>query len=82
MILHPYFHRGSWVFDDEYTGLVKEPFVAGVPEVLEILLDKQKIVDPKKGFSLIFSETAFPEQLQRISREPEKGTWATGSGEG
>ena len=32
-----------WVFDDEKTGLVRESFVAGVPEILEALLEQQGI---------------------------------------
>ena len=38
MVLKPYKWEGMWVFDDDRTGLVREPFVAGVPEILEALL--------------------------------------------
>ena len=56
MIIHPYFHKGSWVFDDEATGLVKEPFVAGADTMLDI------ITDGHKECSLTFSATDFPDR--------------------
>lgn len=28
MILQPYWHAGTWVFDDDAVGLVKEPVVS------------------------------------------------------
>jgi hypothetical protein len=40
MVVKPYKWEGMWVFDDETTGLVREPFVAGVPEILESLLEQ------------------------------------------
>ena len=43
MVVKPYKWEGMWVFDDEKTGLVREPFVAGVPEILEPLLEQQGI---------------------------------------
>ena len=33
MVVKPYKWEGMWVFDDDKTGLVREPFVAGVPEI-------------------------------------------------
>jgi hypothetical protein len=27
-VINPYNHLGMWVFDDESTGLVREPFMA------------------------------------------------------
>src|SRR5271157_2647157 len=33
MVVKPYKWEGMWVFDDEKTGLVREPFVAGVPVI-------------------------------------------------
>ena len=30
LIIRPYWSDGTWVFDDPATGLVREPFVAGV----------------------------------------------------
>ena len=43
MVVKPYKWEGVWVFDDEKAGLLREPFVAGVPEILEALLEQQGI---------------------------------------
>ncbi len=79
MVLKPYRWAGMWVFDDDKTNLVREPFVAGVPEVLEALLERQGIPVPEaeKGFRLIFSAIPFPgHQLsaRRVGGEGG-GTW-------
>ena len=34
-IIAPYFVHGTWVFDDDRVGLVQEPFVSGVPEMID-----------------------------------------------
>ena len=38
MVIAPYWYQGTWVFDDEAVGLNKEPFVAGVPEMIDNLV--------------------------------------------
>lgn len=58
MVIVPYKHAGTWVFDDERTGLSREPFVAGVPEMIDALT--KDIPDAEKGFRLTFSATLFP----------------------
>lgn len=77
MVLHPYLHNGMWVFDDESKGLDKEPFVAGVPEILEALLAQQGIPNPEQGFNLIFSASPFPghQLAARRVREELGGNW-------
>jgi hypothetical protein len=79
MVLKPYRWEGMWVFDDDRTGLVREPFVAGVPEILEALLVKQGIPleEAEKGFRLIFSAVAFPGHQLSANRVGEEGsgTW-------
>ena len=37
MIISPYRHAGTWVFDDPNTELVREPLVTGVPEMIDHL---------------------------------------------
>ena len=40
LTLNPYKYYGTWVFDDAATGLVREAFVQGIPQILEkALLD-------------------------------------------
>ena len=57
-VIAPYKHAGTWVFDDERLGLVREPFVAGVPEMIDVLV--REIPDATNGFRLLFSAQAFP----------------------
>jgi hypothetical protein len=84
IVLKPYRWEGMWVFDDEKTGLVREPFVSGVPEILETLLQNQGIAleEAEKGFRLIFSAIPFPgHQLSaKWVGDEAGGTWYEESG--
>lgn len=61
MTLHVCNYNGVWAFDDLNAGLVKEPFVAGIPEIIEHVLKKQNITNAhQKGFMLMFSSSPFP----------------------
>ena len=75
MVVKPYKREGMWVFDDDQTGLVREPFVAGVPEILEALLVQQGIpvAEADKGFRLIFSAIPFPGHQLSARRVGEEG---------
>ena len=48
----------TWVFDDEKTGLMQEPFVSGMPEMIDILT--HEIQNAARGFKLLFSDKPFP----------------------
>jgi hypothetical protein len=72
MIIYPYRHAGTWVFDDLNTGLVREPFVAGVPEMIDHLV--KDIPDADKGFRMLFSAQPFPGYMMKVTwRRAEKG---------
>lgn len=58
MVIAPYRYQGTWVFDDASAGLVREPFVAGVPEMIDVLV--ADIPDAANGFRLLFSARPFP----------------------
>lgn len=58
MVIAPYRYQGTWVFDDRTVGLVKEPFVAGIPEMIDILV--KEIPHADNGFRLLFSAHPFP----------------------
>jgi hypothetical protein len=58
MAIQPYRHAGTWVFDDPMVGLVQEPFVAGVPEMIDNLV--RDIPGASTGFRLLFSASPFP----------------------
>jgi hypothetical protein len=69
----PYRHLGSWAFDDNNAGLVAEPFVCGIPEMIDTLLKERLMTDVDK-FRLRFSTTRFPGyQAQLIKLHEEHG---------
>jgi len=77
MVIAPYWvdEIGAWVFDDPKAGLEQEPFVSGVPEMIDYLV--KDIPDARKGFRLIFSASPFPGFQQRLAwqREEMGGNW-------
>jgi S-adenosylmethionine synthetase len=75
MVIRPYWHVGTWVFDDPAVGLVQEPFVTGIPEMIDILV--REIPDPRSGFRLLFCAQVFPGWQQRMVwlREEDGGNW-------
>jgi hypothetical protein len=74
-IIAPYWLHGSWVFDDDRVGLVQEPFVSGVPEMIDDLV--RDIPDARQGFRLLFSAGPFPgfERKLQWVREEMGGNW-------
>lgn len=75
MVIFPYRHNQTWVFDDERMGLVQEPFVSGVPEMIEALI--QEIPNVDEGFKLLFSASPFPGYQVELTwrREEYGGNW-------
>jgi hypothetical protein len=69
LVIAPYQYNGTWVFDDPRFGLVREPFVAGVPKMIDVLV--ADIPDAQKGFRLTFSSNPFPEFQKKL-------TWVRG----
>ena len=57
-VIAPYKHLGMWVFDDPRVGLVQEPFVSGADTMIDRVV--RDIPDADKGFTLVFSGSAFP----------------------
>jgi len=57
IVIAPYRYAGTWVFDDPRVGLVREPFVSGIPELIDKLV--KDIPDADKGFRLLFSGALF-----------------------
>ena len=75
MLIQPYWFVGTWVFDDPATGLVREPFVSGMPEIINELV--KEISDARSGFRLLFSATPFPGYQASLTRDRPDfgGTW-------
>jgi len=68
-IIQPYWHHGTWVFDDDRHGLSREPFVAGA----DIIISKmaEHIPNARAGFKLTFSATRFPGAELEVTRTSE-----------
>ena len=75
LIIQPYRHAGTWVFDDPATGLVKEPFVSGIPEMINQLV--VEIPNAESGFRLLFAPTPFPGWQAKLEfrRSEYEGSW-------
>ena len=75
MVLSPYRHAGTWVFDDAAVGLRQEPFVAGIPEMMDELV--KGIPNADTGFRLLFSTKAFPGHTHKLvwRRGDMNGNW-------
>jgi hypothetical protein len=74
-VLMPYRFQGMWVFDDERTGLYREPFVSGADRMIDVLVED--IPKAESGFRLIFSESPFPGFTVELrwQREEYGGNW-------
>jgi len=77
MVIAPYWQEeiGTWVFDDPGVGLSQEPFVSGVPEMIDFLV--KEIPRARDGFRLLFSSMPFPGYQKRLiwRREEHGGNW-------
>ena len=75
MVLVPYRHAGTWVFDDPAVRLRKEPFVVGIPEMIDEMV--KDIPDAEKGFRLLFSTQPFPGYTHTLTwrRSDRSGNW-------
>ncbi|WFB37908.1 hypothetical protein P3T73_06120 [Kiritimatiellota bacterium B12222] len=77
LVIAPYRSAGTWVFDDPLNGLKAEPFVSGVPELIDELVADAEITQAANGFRLIFSPQPFPEYQTKVEwrRQDMGGNW-------
>ena len=75
LIIEPYRSGGTWAFDDPGRGLTREPFVSGVPEMIDALV--ADVPDAERGFRLLFSSSPFPGFQAEFTRDRTEygGTW-------
>lgn len=64
--LTPYWHSGTWVFDDDRFGLSREPFVAGADDVITRMVSG--IENAREGFRLTFGTVKFPGAQVTLTR--------------
>lgn len=66
--LKVYLEGGEWVFDDVARSLIKEPFIEGADDIIDYLIDQEKIIDAdKNGFTLFFSTNPFPDKQAELT---------------
>jgi len=73
--IRPYRWQNMWVFDDERVGLVKEPFVMGIPEIIDKAV--AHLLNPDAGFTVLFNNTGLPSAdvvLAKLNTD-SGGTW-------
>ena len=82
MIINPYWHMGTWVFDDPQAELVQEPFVSGADDIITELVKQHNIPNARDGFKLLFSANPFPGYQakgtwlrEEIPGDPQGGNW-------
>ena len=52
LTLYPYLDSGTWVFDDERTGLQGEAFVLGATDMITAIVQAKAIPGAERGFAL------------------------------
>jgi len=78
-VIHPYKRDGIWAFDDAQKGLLREAFVAGADDLLELAATRIGIpsTDFHRGITVLFSASAFPGAQVCVKRTREElgGNW-------
>lgn len=71
-LINPKRYNGTWVFTDNSVGLVNEPFVAGIPEVIDSYVPQEY-----NSFNLYFSSSPFPGYSTYLSKKENEsgGAW-------
>ncbi len=76
LVIAPYWLESvsTWVFDDSRVDLVQEPFVSGIPEMIDQLV--ANIPDARDGFRMLFSAAPFPGYQRKLTRlRQDMGGW-------
>ena len=74
MVIMPYKWNGIWVFDDENTGLEREPFVSGADDIIDVMVEQ--LENAEGGFILTFSHLPFPgNDLELVRQHEDGGGW-------
>jgi len=75
LVIEPYRSGKVWRFDEPRMGLKGEPFVQGIPEMIDKMV--AGIPGSETSVRLIFSQRAFPGARYRLDRRGEQdgGNW-------
>ena len=75
-LIKPYRLERGWVFDDPAVGLIREPFVAGITEMIDRLVSD--IPGATEGFRLWFADSPFTGYQTALTwgrEDPVEGNW-------
>lgn len=75
LAIYPRKDFGVWAFDDAAVGLVREPFVSGMGEIIDDLV--VGIPNAEDGITILFSANPFPGAQVELTRMRSEhgGTW-------
>ena len=75
LVIEPYRTGRTWAFDEARLGLTREPFVQGIPEMIDKLT--KDIPGSEQSVRLIFSQRPFPGAQLQLDRRHEQdgGNW-------
>lgn len=65
-MIFPWKEGANWIFDDPARGLVREPFVLGIPEMIDEIVELLGLTGEKVKF--IFSKNEFPQYHAYIEK--------------
>lgn len=73
MTIEIYRHAGTWCFTDEARGLLHEPFVLGIPDIIDNIIKDNE----KEKHTITFSSQRFPLCYMNMKKVYEEygGAW-------
>lgn len=77
MTVEIYRYANTWCFTDEARGLLHEPFVLGIPEMIDYLIQLLDVKKKEAKYSITFSENNFPTCKSKLEKIEEEygGAW-------
>jgi hypothetical protein len=70
-VIHPYKYYGTWVFDDDRVGLLREAFVAGADRIIDRMVEN--IPNADQGVTILFAQIPFPGHQFKVQWRREEG---------
>jgi hypothetical protein len=72
-----YKFNGTWCFTDKDRELLHEPFVLGIPEIINKALEDQNMYEDNKNYRILFAAREFPACHGVLMRQNEEmgGAW-------
>lgn len=71
-VIYPRRENGIWVFDDDSRGVMREPFVGQINEMIDYMV--LPIAKAYKGFRALFSATLIPNYSMKLVKVRDHGS--------